>query len=94
MTRDELIEAGAQALHARYCPCGKPDRLERRNAGIALGAVLPLVTEAIAETVEEQRRALTDDISSYHGTIRNADDMSWVLAQARDRIVRWVPSDV
>jgi hypothetical protein len=42
----------------------------------------------IADEVEAYRRSLTEDIPTYHDptVMRNADDMSWALAQVRDRI--------
>jgi hypothetical protein len=47
---------------------------------------LTSIRDQIADEVEVYRRALPDAIPSYYGTIRNSDDMSWALAQIRDRI--------
>ena len=44
--------------------------------------------ERIAQEIEEYRLALPIDTPAYGDGTRSRDDMSWALAQVRDRIAR------
>lgn len=45
-----------------------------------------LMRAQIADEIEAFRRSMPDEVTAYHGAPRSLDDMSWVLAQARDRV--------
>lgn len=55
------VEAGARALHERYCACGKPDRFDRRNAEIAIAAVAPLIRAQVAAEMTVTHPAPVDE---------------------------------
>lgn len=64
------VEEVARALHARYCTCGSPDRIERRNAGIAVSAVEPLIRDAVLADLRAKAEGLRDEsIWARRGTV-------------------------
>ena len=75
------VEAVARALHARYCTCGSPDRIERRNAGIAVAAVEPLIREQIAQQIEADLRAKANGLMHWPDS-GGAEVVEWAAVLA------------
>ena len=42
------------------------------------------IRHQVANEIEAYRRALPECTMSHYGTVRNRDDMSWALSQARE----------
>lgn len=99
-TRDELIEAGASALvggtnYHMTGDAGMAGTMNRLTATFVIDAVLPLITEAIAEAVSElptwHRTSPTDD-DFYGSVVVHAE--AEIRAVAASIVREWKPDDV
>lgn len=54
MTRDELVEAGAQAILTQYEPVAEPDLQLQRDVGTVVDAVEPMIIAAEQEDADRR----------------------------------------
>jgi hypothetical protein len=62
MNRDDLIEAGAQAICAQYTPAAVPEDRLREDVGVVVDAVEPLIRADVRELGAALNAALLRDL--------------------------------
>ena len=90
MNRDELVEAGAQALRDTFTDY-KPDVAD---VGVVVDATLPMITEAIAADFAERAARLDAQVktSGYALGVEVERERDHALRAAR-YIRGWTPTD-
>jgi hypothetical protein len=95
--RSQLVRAYAQLSHAEAVAarlveviCEQEADADRRVDRIILRGALMMadLRAQIAADIEEFRVSLPIETPALSGTVRDRDDMSWVLAMVRDRVAR------
>jgi hypothetical protein len=100
VTRDELIEAGANALvggttYHMTGDYGVPGTMNRLTAAFVLDAILPLITEGIAEEMSKLptwHRVYSADKNEPYGSLAVHSEEQ-VRADAADIVRAWKPEE-